>query len=1375
LLSADPISGEFARIIQEGFDDNGDEDIAAIMQDISEVAEVHVEAQSDGIENDLSFSWPEGWDGGQDEAVEDTASADADEADSDELGDADVVAAPQQTTSISSKAGLDTLNIFYGLEGKTLRNVSNEASPISSATESDEPASSDADDDSDARAPPVIQAVTATIENESSGSTLEEGSLNVSKEAQITRISPTEAPDVRVLPADEPGSLVVVGDGANGESQAPLTDADATVALQHALALWRDFANANDLGERLNNISLSVAELDGNVVGITDGSHITLDPTAAGLGWFVDSTPGDDSEFALLLAAGRLAATASSDAFGRIDLHTVLVHEIGHVLGFDHDSSLEVLAGSVRPGQRVGLSEVTTQGGDAVAAAATFVGGILTITDVGPVTLTVTNTGGLPNILDVVVSIDESTTDDDVTYEDVVAIDATFGDATSGDIATLVTPGLIPTSWDLQSGDSGVLTLPGTAFDPITFSGIEVFEGGGAADEFQIAAAYTSDVVINAGAANDSLIIMDGVAVAIVFNGDSGESDTIVNPVGAIAGSLVSTGVETTIERPLLFIPGFGGTFADTSLLDSSLSGDGPLEEWLLNRGIAPDRLVLEPLMEAYSDIVATFANAGYVDGTNQAGVNGTLYSVLWDYRVPVAEPDATPDNDGILDDVSAASLIDATFDTALDYLSYYLDAAVTAWQALTGTAPDSVDVVTHSTGGLVAKSYIQSAAYTETKDGTTDHLLPVNLLIQTGVPNQGTGGPFVLLNDDFSLKSATRLLAKILKDVYTIHTDGDATTRVLNPDGSELVATSEADFVGKYIATFFDLMATYNFLDDIENASEVLTALTTSDALFNKLLTELNALAVDDFVSRGGEQLETVADKLPAELILADTNGVADGIVTFAELLLQYGGAGNTSLLEVGVDILPAAISDADVGDGAGGAADNVVTFDELVRYYDLGTYIVYSDAIDTADFAIKHTGPVASLGLKNEVLRFNDSALVGSLPGLSEVWYELKNDPGDGTVSAASSSGGFSDHRLVNVSALPGAPTEGIEHTGITYVTVSQQEIVKLLGVRATSADTPGLVPTSIISTDLLLSTPQSGVRLIELGIVDPIELVADIYSETSAKIASLKGEIDSVLDKKLPILNRSLGDLIGVSEIPDLGIDAFFTGLASDIPIPTTGTAQEKLDALEAAIELALGITDTTELEITDATDISSDGLVVLSFDINRSDSKAFNFDLSNAGPLSGTLPVTLTAGFKLQMDITVSIGDLTALAGGGLGTTGIDLAIDYAGLGSLVIDNGSINLRAQVDTEFLDPEQVRSGIPPEAGLDADQTITFSDFLTAGDTPIDLLSFDTSSSNFDFDLPISINADNALVDFDGAGNLLCFSLWRMFSPASLSRIWQ
>jgi hypothetical protein len=116
LLSADPISGEFARIIQEGYDDNGDADIAAIMQDISEVAEVRLEAQSDGIENELSFSWPEGWDGGEDEgeynAAEDATSADADEADSDESGDADVVAAPLQTTSISPQVGLDTPNIF---------------------------------------------------------------------------------------------------------------------------------------------------------------------------------------------------------------------------------------------------------------------------------------------------------------------------------------------------------------------------------------------------------------------------------------------------------------------------------------------------------------------------------------------------------------------------------------------------------------------------------------------------------------------------------------------------------------------------------------------------------------------------------------------------------------------------------------------------------------------------------------------------------------------------------------------------------------------------------------------------------------------------------------------------------------------------------------------------------------------------------------------------------------------------------------------------------------------------------------------------------------------------------------------------------------
>jgi hypothetical protein len=61
---------------------------------------------------------------------------------------------------------------------------------------------------------------------------------------------------------------------------------------------------------------------------------IFIDADAAGYGWFVDETPEDDVEF----------ATADSEADGKMDLLTAVMHELGHVLGFE-DLTSEVDAG----------------------------------------------------------------------------------------------------------------------------------------------------------------------------------------------------------------------------------------------------------------------------------------------------------------------------------------------------------------------------------------------------------------------------------------------------------------------------------------------------------------------------------------------------------------------------------------------------------------------------------------------------------------------------------------------------------------------------------------------------------------------------------------------------------------------------------------------------------------------------------------------------------------------------------------------------------------------------------------------------------------------------------------------------------------------
>ena len=195
---------------------------------------------------------------------------------------------------------------------------------------------------------------------------------------------------------------------------------------------------------------------------------------------------------------------------------------------------------------------------------------------------------------------------------------------------------------------------------------------------------------------------------------------------------------------------------------------------------------------------------------------------------MPVAESDDV--DNGTLSNVTAASLLDPTFDTGLDYFAYWMDKAVTAWTTLTDSVPDSVDVVTHSTGGLIARSYIQSAAY-----DAAPGLLPINMLIQTGVPNQGTGAPFVMLNNDFSIKSASRLMGKILNDAWTLWNYG--ATKIHQPDGTAFTAANEVEFVRNYIESLYDLLATYPILDAVENGSALYTALTASNRNFRRVV----------------------------------------------------------------------------------------------------------------------------------------------------------------------------------------------------------------------------------------------------------------------------------------------------------------------------------------------------------------------------------------------------------------------------------------------------------------------------------------------------------------------------------------------------------
>jgi hypothetical protein len=66
--------------------------------------------------------------------------------------------------------------------------------------------------------------------------------------------------------------------------------------------------------------------------GRPNGGTILIDDDANGVGWFIDPTPLDNSEFAQTLTDTAFRAT-TGDAFGKYDLLTTILHETGHLLG----------------------------------------------------------------------------------------------------------------------------------------------------------------------------------------------------------------------------------------------------------------------------------------------------------------------------------------------------------------------------------------------------------------------------------------------------------------------------------------------------------------------------------------------------------------------------------------------------------------------------------------------------------------------------------------------------------------------------------------------------------------------------------------------------------------------------------------------------------------------------------------------------------------------------------------------------------------------------------------------------------------------------------------------------------------------------------
>ncbi|WP_165887082.1 hypothetical protein [Simplicispira metamorpha] len=184
------------------------------------------------------------------------------------------------------------------------------------------------------------------------------GTVNGDATVTVTG-SPTFGVSPPSLPAT-PSLPLLARQGATGGQNADVLElATLQTMAEAAIARWVAFGIGAAQLQLLESVSFGVADLKGSILGLSTTGLVLIDSNAAGWGWFVDETPMADEEFPWTAEmAGNMGA--------RMDLLTVLMHELGHIIGLaDHypgdwggvmDSYLDVGQRHMSEVQLVGIS-----------------------------------------------------------------------------------------------------------------------------------------------------------------------------------------------------------------------------------------------------------------------------------------------------------------------------------------------------------------------------------------------------------------------------------------------------------------------------------------------------------------------------------------------------------------------------------------------------------------------------------------------------------------------------------------------------------------------------------------------------------------------------------------------------------------------------------------------------------------------------------------------------------------------------------------------------------------------------------------------------------------------------------------------------------
>ncbi len=149
-------------------------------------------------------------------------------------------------------------------------------------------------------------------------------------------------------------TLLLDGDaGSVRSSEVRLATDDVMPLLAEAIGKWNAAGLDPTRVAQLADVEIRIADLPGRQLALAAEDRIYLDLNAAGQGWFVDDSPSDDAEFTRETAFGW-QSESQLPAANRIDLLTVLVHELGHITGLadGDDDSLDIMYESLATGTR---------------------------------------------------------------------------------------------------------------------------------------------------------------------------------------------------------------------------------------------------------------------------------------------------------------------------------------------------------------------------------------------------------------------------------------------------------------------------------------------------------------------------------------------------------------------------------------------------------------------------------------------------------------------------------------------------------------------------------------------------------------------------------------------------------------------------------------------------------------------------------------------------------------------------------------------------------------------------------------------------------------------------------------------------------------